>query len=250
PSDPIVREIKKIMSSAGNSTPPMFKTSRIVNGKEMQADNSCWDYFNKIIVYLSSDESKLSSFLSADEIKEMRNNLGAGVEFPGFFLKNMGAYTYLFGKSIDEKLNPTLDAYFSRKYASCIYVLKKDAGVDFSKIAQLAKKCNFEKFGKRDTKQGPNIKIIKNEITDTTLKINLIDLFAILQKNYLDISGWNGPYIAIPKDNPWAYDYVFFEDGTKNIFGIMSTGPNMTFDNFGEIGEKDSGYLISLDDLQ
>jgi hypothetical protein len=243
PNDPIVKEIKNIMSIAGGVIPPMFKTSRIIDGKETPAENSCMDYFSKIIMYLSNNKSNLSSFLSDDEIKEIGNQKDSGGMFPG---GNMGAFFYLLGKSIDKKLNPIKDSYFSRKYASCLYVLKKDAGDGFKNIAQLAKKCDFNGFGKRDSKQGPNIKIIQNEITDSIIKINLIDLFAILQKNYLNVSGWKGPYLAIPKDNPWAYDYVYYEDKTNNVFGIMSTGPNMVFDNFGKIGNEDAGFLMSF----
>jgi hypothetical protein len=250
PSDPIVSEIKNTMTNSGTESPPIPETLKIKGDSKIPTENSCMDYFNKIIGYLSSDESKLSSFLSEEEIKEIGSNQQNSVsKFAGLPLKNMGTYFYLFGKSIDKKLNPNMDDYYTREYASCIYVLKKDIGDGFKKIAKLSEKCDFEKFGIRESDKGPNIKIIMNEITDTTMKINLIDLFGILQKNYLNLSGWKGPYIAIPKDNPWAHDYVYYEDSTNKIFGVMSTGPNLVFDSFGKIGDKDSGYLMNFNDL-
>lgn len=136
----------------------------------------------------------------------------------------------------------------NREYVSSIYVMKTDLGPGYYDIFRIAKDCKFDKitesYGKNNV-----AKCIKTDFTYST-KMNLTDLFLITQQNYLGIKSWNGPYLIIPIDNSFGYDYIYSENHDKNSYGVMSSGPDHNIDNFDVIQGDDKGLFISCSTVE
>ena len=74
------------------------------------------------------------------------------------------------------------------------------------------------------------------------------DLFLILNKNYLNLKNWKGPYLIYP-DSVWGYTSVYSEQRESNKFGVICSGWDQRIQHFERIEGDDIGFFMTYDDL-
>jgi len=218
--------------------------------------NSCTTYSMNILTSLEFKEPFENELLDEEDFKDVEKSIKEmtqGVEKNDQvdFWKGDGKFLiFPFFKIIDKK-NSYMNHYYARKHVSAVYAAKKDIGERFLNYAEevckkLEREHNLDSFSSNQ----PGDSITTNIFKGDYIIITLPDLCRILDKNYLNLNSWNGPYYGYADSDSFGYSYVFYDDLRTQKFGIVSGGPNFKFEIIDNPDCDDVSFFMSYGDLK
>jgi hypothetical protein len=213
--------------------------------------NDTFRYLNQICENISLNSASWDEFLDDKGKQNIKQQLNddcrshKGLDLPSDLVNICITTSIMFELSVKIifYFQDFIDCKNIREYASTIYVMKTDLGPSYYDIFKIAKDCKLDEI------YGYGSKCIKTDFTNF-IKMNLTDLFLITQENYLGIKSWNGPYLTLPDDDVYGYDYIYTENPEKNSYGVLSSGQDHTIDSFDDVQGDDKGLFISCSTIE
>ena len=230
-NEPVLNDIIEKIKSSGIT---MYKGGKVYENSE----RDCSVIYMEIMQSVAEDEKFLETEFTDNDREKIEQLLELEAAKPPEEYMNLKIFHQ--GNRLGiinlDKCIIDRDKYFASRYISQIYTLKRDVGMRFYDLAKLAYKCDIY------NKNNP----IENNLSDQEIVLNMMDLFAALQKNYLEIDAWNGPYIGLLNRNLWGWNYIFHENLESKRFGIISSGPNSKIDSLDSMKGDDIAFFIGF----